>query len=804
MICTLSTFEGARTGCTGSALDLTVTVKDVRPPARVEGLSPTRTDDTITLTWSEPQTDAGGAPFSDLPTTTQITGYDYRYRTPGADWTDGTRTTTTSVDIPVSEPTYEFQVRAVSAEGDGAWSSTVMLGEMGEVSEVIEVVPVVEVANAAPSFRQARYRFELPENRDGSREGLRLGRVTASDPDDDSLAYSLAAGDGTRFAVGRDGAVTYIGPGEDFETEPNAYVLTVRARDGLGGEASASVLVAVTQVNEAPRASDDTARTREDVMVVVDVMANDVDPDGDDLALETLWQPAHGTVRAVEGRVVYEPETNYHGMDRFTYRIADPDGLTATASVDVTVVPVNDAPRPVGVMADQVLDEGGDAVTVDVAAFFEDVDGDVLTYRADSSDPGAVTVVVAGARVTLTPVASGEATVTVTAEDPGGLAATQTFAVGVSGRLVRMVLRDTLAAMARGHLASARATLGRRAAGSRNRWSRVSLMGAEVPLGQPGARPSAGTRVNAGADGYPPPGAGFDVGAFDGTAAGGVSAGGWDGRGAFIAGSGEMLRGSGFQLALGGSHPDHAGAGGEWTFWGQGDVQAFEGRPSAATRYSGDLRSAYLGVDKRLTDGWLAGVAVAHSRGDGDWRVGSAPGRLGTRLTTLQPYVLWSSGTASVVAMAGVGGGKAENVRSLNSGAETEALRLSMGLLEVRRRLGTVGAGFRVGVRGDAGLARLVTGAGEQTVDGLSVTVQQVRLGVELSRPYRVGDRLALTPFGELHARRDGGAGSHRHWRGDGRRAARGDTAWCGSTCRPGYWRCTRRRTTGSGARARH
>ena len=73
-----------------------------------------------------------------------------------------------------------------------------------------------------------------------------------------------------------------------------------------------------------------------------------------------------------------------------------------------------------------------DAVTVDVAPFFSDPDGDALTYQAASSDSAVVKVGISGASLTVTAAATGTATVTVTATDPDGLAAQQTFQVKVS------------------------------------------------------------------------------------------------------------------------------------------------------------------------------------------------------------------------------------------------------------------------------------------------------------------------------------------------------------------------------------
>jgi len=80
-------------------------------------------------------------------------------------------------------------------------------------------------------------------------------------------------------------------------------------------------------------------------------------------------------------------------------------------------------------------------------------------------------------------------------------------------------------------------------------------------------------------------------------------------------------------------------------------------------------------------------------------------------------------------------------------------LNLGLGLVEVRRRF----AGW-FGLRADAAWARLATGPGTETVDGLSAAVDQQRLGVELAPSTRLG-ALALEVFGEASARRDGGAG---------------------------------------------
>ncbi|MCY4509578.1 MAG: hypothetical protein OXG35_21820, partial [Acidobacteria bacterium] len=76
----------------------------------------------------------------------------------------------------------------------------------------------------------------------------------------------------------------------------------------------------------------------------------------------------------------------------------------------------------------------------------------------------------------------------------------------------------------------------------------------------------------------------------------------------------------------------------------------------------------------------------------------------------------------------------------------------------VRRELGEAG-GVRFGVRADAAWAQLRTGKGEETIDRQTAAVNQVRAGAEVSRPARLDNGLSLSPFGEAHVRRDGGAG---------------------------------------------
>ena len=92
--------------------------------------------------------------------------------------------------------------------------------------------------------------------------------------------------------------------------------------------------------------------------------------------------------------------------------------------------PTNRAPTASTTIADQSVEEGAQ-VTVDISGAFSDPDGDALRYGATSDTPSVATASVSGSDLKVIGEAPGSATITVTATDPGGLSATQTFEVTV-------------------------------------------------------------------------------------------------------------------------------------------------------------------------------------------------------------------------------------------------------------------------------------------------------------------------------------------------------------------------------------
>lgn len=101
--------------------------------------------------------------------------------------------------------------------------------------------------------------------------------------------------------------------------------------------ASATYIVSAEVTNSPPEPIDDTATTSMDTPVIIDILANDFDPDGDPLILMSVNQGNHGTASVnTNGTVTYLPNVRFKGTDTFSYRVSD-GGTVGEAMVSVTV-----------------------------------------------------------------------------------------------------------------------------------------------------------------------------------------------------------------------------------------------------------------------------------------------------------------------------------------------------------------------------------------------------------------------------------------------------------------------------------
>jgi VCBS repeat-containing protein len=211
--------------------------------------------------------------------------------------------------------------------------------------------------------------------------------VLANDSDVDAsdvlsvTGASISSGNGSVSLLGNQ---VHWDPGSDYDYlavgESAEVALSYDISDGNGGSDSAAVTITVNGVNDDPTATDDDAETDEDTPVNITVLGNDSDPDtSDTLMVVSTTDGANGTVFLENNHsLTYTPDENFFGSDSFTYEVSDGNGGSDTATVTVTVNPVNDAPETATASVEK--NEADGVFTINLADYVDDVDpGDVLS-----------------------------------------------------------------------------------------------------------------------------------------------------------------------------------------------------------------------------------------------------------------------------------------------------------------------------------------------------------------------------------------------------------------------------------------
>ena len=238
---------------------------------------------------------------------------------------------------------------------------------------------------------------------------------------------------------------SFSNPRQGFNGAPLGVPFTDGSASGLSGPADAVAVLEATapgvarwrdrpaDANQPPAAVGtlpDRSLMRHD-RLDVDLSAAFVDPDGDALRYAvSSSSPEVVTVLASGARLTLAAV----GTGAATIRVtaADPGGLSATRSFAVTVtLGANLPPAAVTALPDRTL-QLGSTLEMDLSAVFADPDQDPLAFAASSSAPNVVAVHASGPRATLTALALGTAAVRLTATDPAGQSAAQSFTAAVT------------------------------------------------------------------------------------------------------------------------------------------------------------------------------------------------------------------------------------------------------------------------------------------------------------------------------------------------------------------------------------
>ncbi len=182
---------------------------------------------------------------------------------------------------------------------------------------------------------------------------------------------------------------------------------------------TAILIINVPDVQFEPNAENDSTNTDEDTPIIINVLANDIDLNGDQLIVTNVLNgPLNGIfIINTDGTITYTPNLNFNGVDSFQYIVCDTNTppLCDTALVIISINPINDAPvldneyvnTTEGVSVSGDLTDAGDfdventSLTVDTTLIVSPSNGTIVvesngdyTYTPNSDFNGIDTIVV--------------------------------------------------------------------------------------------------------------------------------------------------------------------------------------------------------------------------------------------------------------------------------------------------------------------------------------------------------------------------------------------------------------------------
>lgn len=174
------------------------------------------------------------------------------------------------------------------------------------------------------------------------------------------------------------------------------------------------VLVDVGAVLQDPSAGDDTIEVEQSETVEIDVLSNDLNPQGVEFFLKTVTQPANGsafidtrgTPQTSDDLILYRPAFGFVGSDTFTYEITD---FYGSSSVGTITAVVTQGAQPTPQLVNKAFEfESRQAIVLDfngdVFPFLERGDFEIVNMTTGTALPqsaGSLTFSASGTRAEL-------------------------------------------------------------------------------------------------------------------------------------------------------------------------------------------------------------------------------------------------------------------------------------------------------------------------------------------------------------------------------------------------------------------
>lgn len=201
-------------------------------------------------------------------------------------------------------------------------------------------------------------------------------RPTANDIENDRLTLRI-------LTNGWLGTASVNSSGDAILYTPTANAngndsFTFTASDGKAASNPGTVTLTINPVNDAPTATDQTLTTSEDTPASLNLAVTDID--GDALTVTPAFTPIYGSLSVSGTTILYTPNANVSGSDTFAYYVSDGVAKSATATVSITVNPVNDPPT----VDDASLEVSAGETTI-LTLTGDDTEGSALSFSLISA-----------------------------------------------------------------------------------------------------------------------------------------------------------------------------------------------------------------------------------------------------------------------------------------------------------------------------------------------------------------------------------------------------------------------------------
>jgi len=201
------------------------------------------------------------------------------------------------------------------------------------------------------------------------------GQMSATDPDQDSLSYTLTSQANNGVVTVTNETFTYT-PNENWNGTDS---FSFAANDGSLNSNTATISIIVHAMNDLPTAQNASFSTNEDTAVNGQLNATDIDEDS--LSYALIAQANNGTATVnTNGTFTYTPAENWNGTDTFSFKVNDSSANSNIATVTITVNAVNDAPVAA---SESISVDAGIAYSGQLTA--TDQEGDSLNFTTVSS-----------------------------------------------------------------------------------------------------------------------------------------------------------------------------------------------------------------------------------------------------------------------------------------------------------------------------------------------------------------------------------------------------------------------------------